>query len=165
MKKIVIIICFMLIIIPASAKAVKGGVIYIKDNIEIESYKDLSAFQYKNTIKEIDSAKTLTIQEFRAGIIKTTAVVYKEEPDVVYFYQKTKQGYKCLVVEVLSIEKDYKKAVNYDAGTGRVLSIVVNVSDNENFVYNPKGKLIAHWIGESGVIFGKNLKIERSVIE
>ncbi len=169
MKKLIIVICFFILISPSYAKKLKGNVIFTQETIETKRLEDLSTYQYRNLQKEIDFDKTLTIQEFNANLfkfvnIKTLGVIYKTEPNVMYFYYKTSKGYKCLFIGILSIEEDCKKAIIYDSQTGEIISVVINVS-NKNYIYNKKGKLIGHWIGEQAKIFNKNLKMERVIIE
>lgn len=160
--KLILLLCLLTFMLPCYALTLESGVTYTEDTARVEAFKNVYKFcPFENTkdfdrslyVASIELSNVLNIHEFHAKIFKTIpfkliGVQYKDNPNLIYYYEKTKNGYKGVAIDVIKRGEDNIKAYKYNAKTGELLSVVLAVSDDEEFVYNTNKKLIAHWIGE-----------------
>lgn len=161
-KAKLLILLFCMLALPVNALTLEGGVTYTEETARIEAFKGVSKYcPFENTkdfdrslyVASIETSNVLNLQEFHAKLFKTipynvVAVQYKDNPRLVYYYEKTKHGYNGVAIDIIKQDKDNIKAYKYCAKTGKLLSVVLVVSDDEEFIYNANQELIAHWIGE-----------------
>lgn len=87
--------------------------------------------------------KDRTLALFSVG---TYGVVYRNDPLHAYYYSSSG------VLEFVDIRtgKDYPyKSYQYDMG-GNLVNMGLRLSKGETYIYDAKGKLIAHWVGSNG---------------
>lgn len=91
------------------------------------------------------------MQEFNAKLFKVIpykalAVVYIDLPHFAYYYERTKNGYKGVAIEVLEAkDMNYPiKTIKYNAKTGNLATINLTISEDEAFVFDENKKTIAH---------------------
>jgi hypothetical protein len=87
---------------------------------------------------------------------------YAEKPDKVYYYNS--KG------NLLRIEFDNNNPPTYPKRTltynnkGNLNSVVLYISDREQYNFDGKGNLVVHWIGERGFNrMGQPIRIRRSL--
>lgn len=121
---------------------------------EFQSYlSDPDYKESKDYIKYEMKPHGREIEVFKKGNMKLAyAVRYDYQKDVTYFYSKV--GGVLLFIDKDKIEKNQKskypiKIYRYNT-EGKLISAGIHVSDNEGFLYNIKGKLITHRIGDYG---------------
>ncbi|MDR1168573.1 MAG: hypothetical protein LBK53_06785 [Heliobacteriaceae bacterium] len=76
----------------------------------------------------------------------TYAVMYYDNPLYVWYYRH--DGILLYIEKKDSADYPYK-AYKYDV-SGNLINMSMRVSQAETFIYNPDGKLIAHWINANG---------------
>lgn len=160
--KILLLLLFM-IALPVNALTLEASVEYTEETARQEAFKNVYKFcPFENTrdfnrslyVASIETSNVLNIQEFHAKIFKTIpykviGVQYKDNPNLIYYYEKTKNGYKGIAIDVIKQDKNNIKAYKYHAKTGELLSVILVVADDEEFIYNANQELIAHWTGEN----------------
>lgn len=89
------------------------------------------------------------IMSFSSGIVKGYAVTYKNKPEYSYYY--TQGGYLAAVDFDPNSDKEIfpYKVGKYDA-FGRLISVGLYISEEEQYSYTKSGKLKAHWVGDIG---------------
>lgn len=163
-NKIILLLILFILGLPTLAEPLKATVTYTEENARIEAFKgvsmwcpfpDVPSFQRSLFVASINKDEILTMQEFNAKLFKvvpykTLAVVYKDLPHFAYYYEKTKNGYKSVAIEVLDTkDMNYPiKTIKYDAKTGKLATINLTISEDEAFVFNENKKTIAHWIND-----------------
>lgn len=162
--KLILLLCLFMLGLPILAEPLKATVTYTEENARIEAFEgvsqycpftDVTSFQRSLFVASINNDDVLAVQEFNSKIFKVIpykviAVVYKDLPHFAYYYEKTKNGYKGVAIEVLDIkDMNYPiKTIKYDAKTGKLATINLTISEDEGFVFDENKKTIAHWIND-----------------
>lgn len=168
MKKNIIFILLLLILglqTNASDTLLTGSVVYTLETAKREAFTDLDLKIDKNILKEylidknnkanqealskgiqIDGRQIMSFQTTR-GFVKGYTVIYDKEPQYVYYY--TTSGYLAGFDVDNNIGNFPYKVGKYHPITGNLISVAFYVSESEQYVYNKKGKLKAHWIDET----------------
>ena len=169
MKQFLVILFLTIFIsLPAHAeKVLTGGVEYTTDqargellkeelpepdgltiltHIADENYKENKTALLKANIEIKDRVLAL----FSDG---SYAVMYNENPLNVWYYSE--EGI-LTHIEVKNRAEYPFKAYKYDT-EGKLVNMSLRVSKAETFIFNPAGKLIAHWVKENG--YDENGKI------
>lgn len=90
----------------------------------------------------------------------TYAVLYNEDKLHVWYYDKNGKLIYMEVRDGLSFPyKSYKYSID-----GTLVNMGLRVSKEETFIYNPQGKLIAHWFGTNAYDEGGNVIMTRKYI-
>lgn len=90
----------------------------------------------------------------------TYAVLYNEDKYHVWYYNKDGKLIYMEERDGLSFPyKSYKYTVD-----GSLVNMGLRVSKEETFIYNPSGKLIAHWLGTNAYDEGGNIIMTRKYI-
>ena len=118
----------------------------IMTHIADENYKENKTALLKANIEIKDRVLAL----FSDG---SYAVMYKESPLNVWYYSE--EGI-LTHIEVKNRAEYPFKAYKYDT-EGKLVNMSLRVSKAETFIFNPAGKLIAHWVKENG--YDENGKI------
>lgn len=88
--------------------------------------------------------------ETARGFVKGYVVVYDDRPQYAYYYST--RGY-LVAIDVDNKQQEGKypyKIGKYSAATGKLVSIALYISDEEQFAYTKDGKLKARWVGDTG---------------
>lgn len=164
-----------------SYAAINGSVEYTENNAKQEAFQGVYKFcpfpnmlSYERTYKLfVQSDDVLEIQEFntKAGIlkIKFLGVIYKDMPSRVYYYERTRQGDKCVMLEdfekpISNPNIQHERSVKYDAKTGKLMSVAIYVDQNESYIYDSEQNLVNHWIGAKAYPQNKKFKADRRII-
>ncbi len=65
-----------------------------------------------------------------------------------YGYYYTEKG-NLYLIQVKITDGNFRKYARYDLN-GQLESIVLDIGNNEQFIFDANKKLVAHWIGENG---------------
>lgn len=163
-KKLILLLCLFMLGLPTLAEPLKATVTYTEENARIEAFEgvsqycpftDVTSFQRSLFVASINNDDVLAVQEFNSKIFKVIpykalAVVYKDLPHFAYYYEKTKNGYKGVAIEVVNAkDMNYPiKTIKYNAKTGKLATINLTISEDEGFVFDENKKTIAHWIND-----------------
>lgn len=178
--KLVVLFCLLSLCLPSYA-AINGSVEYTESNAKQEAFQGVYKFcpfpnmlSYERTYKLfIQNDDVLEIQEFNTKIgllkMKVLGVIYKDMPNRMYYYERTKQGDKCVMVEdfekpISNPNIQHERSVKYDAKTGKLMSVAIYVDQNESYIYDSDQKLVNHWIGTKAYPQNKKLKADRKII-
>ena len=161
MRKILfIMICFLVTytfsILHINAYTIKGGISYTEatarqiafENVDykIEIYKYKEFFIDKNffinqkiMLKDKKKYKNRYLTKFSKG---EYAIRYKDQPSHAYYYDSS--GKLCYID--IYINSSYpKQRVTYNIN-GILDSVTLDISSNEQFIFDTNKQLIAHWI-------------------
>ena len=163
MKKLLITLLLFLIMLPAVAKTLTGGVVYTVESARKAAFEgieyEISMEPFKKYMTDpgfISPAKTeggkpkvskrgRWITYFSDG---GYGVTYKNDSDVGYYY-----NYKGKL-EMLEIDEKNKNAFPYLSKqydiNGKLLQVSQEVSERESYVFDTQKKLLAHWINQYG---------------
>lgn len=178
--KLVILFCLLSLCLPSYA-AIEGSIEYTEANVKQEAFQNVYKFcpfpnmlSYERTYKLfVQNDDVLEIQEFntRVGMLKmkVLGVIYKDMPNRMYYYERTKQGDKCVMIEyfekpINNPNIQHEKSVKYDAKTGKLMSVAIYVDQNESYIYDAEQKLVNHWIGTKTHPQNNKLKADRKII-
>lgn len=177
--KLLLLFCLFALCVPVFADTLNGTVTYTEETARQEAFKDVYKYcPYPNVeifhrslgTLNINKEEILTLQEFRSrlfGIIpyKTIAVVYKDLPNWVFHYERSRNGtgsYRGVAVDIIMNNKEYPlKVIKYNARTGKLMSITLLSITGDDYVFDENGKLIGHWQDDKEMI---NKEIKRKVI-
>lgn len=177
MYKIILIIFSLLIFTSfANAEAIKAGIKYNEASARTEVFKDIQRKiekdfyrKYKkdpNRVLNIELIKNNTFIVKNSRVlcpfyIKDTlasyAVMYVEEPNYAFYYDILGNLVKFDIVDGNTYPR---KIIGYSR-FGNLISAALEIDDNEQFVYDENGKLIAHWVGSE--VLNKNNKAPRFI--
>lgn len=160
MKKLIFILFFIVLcFLPTYAKTLKAGISYTVEDARIESFTgistkiDMNAYSkylvdenYAENNKAQKRGKTKfrnrTLTVFSSGVY---AIKYRSI-DKKYFYYDNQGKLKKIDI---SIGDSYpRKRIAFDAN-GYLDAVALDVSKNEQFVFDKDKKLVAHWIGNN----------------
>ncbi len=174
-----VLFCLFFISLSANCEILQAGISFNETTAKIEAFREISKncpfettadFERSSGFKKtLDDDEILSVQEFEIKILKIipvkfTGVTYKSNPNFVYYYIKNKQGYKCEIVEVIYDDAEPFKVVNYAAKTGKMISVALITSENESFIYDAQGELMAHLKGDRGLSFKDKQNMLRKII-
>lgn len=104
---------------------------------------------------------SLKDRELALFSIGTYGITYKDDPLHAYYYSN--RG----VLEYVDVRsrKEYPyKSYQYDVA-GNLVNMGLRISKREAYLYDPKGKLIAHWVGPNGYDEKGRLIMTRKFVE
>lgn len=176
--KLVIFFCLLALCLPVSAQTLQGGVSYTEETARQEAFEGVKPLSIVYSVGW-ESPKyffDLKAQNNVIGIPKSNprvkgiplpfsfySVIYEDEPNKEYIYTKYYDKYRILATISGDINSPYpQKYLKYDR-YGHLLSIEFNTG-YESFVYDAKGKLIAHWQGNKGKTVDDKIKIKQNII-
>lgn len=99
-----------------------------------------------------------TLANFSDG---TYGVIYKDDLLHVWYYDAS--GTLTYIEEKDSLIYPYK-SYKYNL-SGKLVNMGLRVSKGETFIYNPEGKLIAHWVNSNGYDENGNIIMTRKYSE
>ena len=155
MKYLIFLIIFLGLYAPVHAEVLKGGVSYTVDEIRKIAFQDVSSKidinEYKKYfVFEKNTEKKLGLLNIFAPYRITTrfsngsyAVRYKKDSERAYYYDSS--GH---LKKIDFMTKDKTKQVSYD-NKGNLDSVGLALPGNEQYIFDNKGKLYAHWIGKN----------------
>ena len=155
MKYLIFLIIFLGLYAPVNAEVLKGGVSYTVDEIRKIAFQDVSSKidinEYKKYfVFEKNTEKKLGLLNIFAPYRITTrfsngsyAVRYKKDSERAYYYDSS--GH---LKKIDFMTKDKTKQVSYD-NKGNLDSVGLALPGNEQYIFDNKGKLYAHWIGKN----------------
>ncbi len=171
---VIAILLFSFAIAEEEEEVIKAGIRYNEATARIELFKDLprkieksfyrdylkdpnrkeNIQSIKNKVYEIDS-RVLCPFYFKETLL-SYAVTYKDEREVIYYYNIFGN---LLRFDVVEYKNDYMKTMGYSR-FGNLINVSLSAEDDEQFVYDENGKLIAHWVGEK-LVSEKLFKLTR----
>ena len=159
MKYLIFLIIFLGLYAPVHAEVLKGGVSYTVEEarakafsnvplkIDMNEYKKYFVYnEFCKNKKTLFRGKECTIRKFTQFSDGDFGVLYKSPKHVGFYYDK--KGNLRSIEFFLSSENIIKR-ITYDRN-GDFDSVAVDVKPDEQYVFDSKGKLFAHWIGKNG---------------
>lgn len=169
MKRFILFLLLLFNTLPvfSSETMLQGGVVYtvesarklafegldlILDKKEIMPYlRDENNDENRKAIKENIQPENRYVMSFETakGLVKGYVVVYDDRPQYAYYYSTS--GY-LVAIDVDNKQQEGKypyKIGKYSAVSGKLVSIALYISEDEQYAYTKDGKLKAHWIGDT----------------
>lgn len=139
--------------VESARKIAFDGLLLKLDKSNILPYRyDENNKQNQLALKKGINFKNRTIMAFSMykNKINGYVIIYHDRPEYAYYY--TTSGYLVAVdVDDKFFDGVYPyKIGKYSALTGKLISIALYISDDEQYAYTPNGKLKAHWVGAIG---------------
>ena len=166
MKKILIIFFVLIFNCAFAQDTVKVGVKYNEARAKIEAFKDvqrkIEKDFFRDYLKDINYEENLELIEKKVYLLEgkrsicpfylrksllSYAIVYLNEPDRVYYYNVLGNLVKFDIIE----NKTYPRRTFGYSRYGNLVSVAFEVDGDEQFIYDKKGNLIAHWSGSNMV--------------
>ncbi|MBD5401214.1 hypothetical protein HDR58_00210 [bacterium] len=122
--KVILFVIFLFFVLPVFAEPLTGGV------------------EYSGLESEIVANGGHISGYFSDG---SYAVNYNTDPLKVFYYSKNRV--LTHIEKRSSVEYPYN-AYKYDIN-GNLINLSIRISEDETFIYEPKGQLIAHWVGQN----------------
>lgn len=158
-KCFLIFVLFLLLTVPTQAKIITGGVEVSVNQAREEifsnstpnpDFKSIHANlsdknyleNYTELLKGNTALKDRTLAKFSDG---SYGVIYLENPVEVFYYSP----------DGILTHNEIKSSLNYPYKTfkyniyGELVNVSLRVSENETFIFSPRGKLYAHWVGSN----------------
>lgn len=158
------------------AQAIKAGVKYNEANARIEVFQDIERKINKDIFIKYrkDKNKDLHISLIKSNIfeiknerticpfyIKNTlasyALTYENEPNYTFYYNILGNLIKFDIIQ----NEDYPRKILGYSQYGNLISAGLEIDENEQFIYDENGKLIAHWLDNE--VLNKNNKIPKFI--
>lgn len=163
--KLIILFTLLCFSLPCQAITLQGGVQYTEEQARQEAFEGVKTFDALSVIGVFEpryyfnlnvTNDVLVVAKGNVKLLKVInyelyTVVYKDNPNKEYIYEKGKEKNKL----VATIIKTNDKMIKYSPN-GELLSIEYTLG-NESFVFNSSGKLIGHWQGSQGKELEHNL--------
>lgn len=170
-----LLICLILINLPCLAETmITGGVSYDVNSAreELSKYpikqlntqlvsENLVDKNYQENIQQ-SYLGNLSLQDRTLAFFsdESYAVLYNEDKFHVFYYDKT--GKLTYVEERDGLSYPYK-SYKYNV-SGILINKGLRVSKEQTFIYNPQGKLIAHWLGKYAYDENNNIVMTRKYV-
>lgn len=175
MKNFITFFLAVFIMMPSSAEIITGGIEYNTNSARAELLNtkrpDVSAELLKSNITDSNFSENTNfllkgitdLQDRTLGLFsdKSYAVIYKDNPTYVWYYNPS---------GVLT-HSEVKTGLEYPCKTfkytpdNRLVNMSLRVSKQETFIYNPNGKLIAHWLYNNCYDENNNIIMTRKIFE
>lgn len=174
MKKVIVVVFLIFFGLPVSSKMITGEVQYSvngareevisaqvpafdKEVIRARVFDYNRAENLGSLLKGVTELRDRTLAYFSDG---SYGVVYKENPLDVYYYGV--DGILTHSEKRDSVEYPYK-SYKYTTG-GKLVNMSLRVSEDETFIFEPDGKLIAHWLGAQCYDENNNVIMSRKIL-
>lgn len=178
--KLILLFCLIMLGLPTLAEPIKGSVTYTEENARIEAFNGVKTLSIDYSVGW-DNPKyyfdlkaqndVLYIQEYKAKFMKLIpfkwlGVVYKDEPNKAYTYEKINNSYKLVTTETVEqLPNGLIRSLTYSQnGHLMSVSLMVDIDREEEFVFDKNKKTIGHWIGNNGKEITTNTNITRKII-
>ena len=164
---------------------IKIGVKYNEATARVEAFKDIQKKVekefYKKYLKDPNKKENLehiknenfVLEEGRTlcpfyikDTLATYAIIYDETPNYTFYYNILGSLVK---FDIFDSTQEYPRKIKGYSRFGNLMSVAFEVDEQEQFVYNDAGKLVAHWVGNK--LLNKNnknpkfIKLERKFVE
>ena len=131
----------------------------VQQKIEKEFYKKyLKDPNKKENIEQIKNKNFVLLDRYLCPFylketLATYAVVYDDMPNYAFYYNILGSLIK---FDITQNSESYPKKILGYSRYGNLMSVAFEVNEEEQFVYDENGKLIAHWVGSE--LLNKNNK-------
>lgn len=161
------IIFFIFLISISKAQNIRGGIKYNETAARIEAFKDMQRKigkeEYKSYLKDPNYKENMeniknsifTIKNERflcpfyaKNTLVMYCVTYIDNLKYTFYYNIFGNLAKFDMEPQIQDNNSLEKIYSYSK-YGNLISIAVTVNEEEQFIYNKDGKLIAHWEGEN----------------
>ena len=175
MKKVIVVVFLIFFGLPATAKIITGEVQYNvngarqevmsteipafdRTKIKANIYDYGRAENLGSLLKGVTELKDRTLAYFSDG---SYGVTYNDNPLDVFYY-----GNDGILThnEVRDSVKYPYKSYKYTTG-GKLVNMSLRVSEDETFIFEPDGKLIAHWLGACCYDEENNVIMRRKILK
>ena len=174
-KCFLILVLILFFAVPVSAKIITGGVEVSVEQAREEIFSDSTpnldfrliranffdnnrAENITTLLKGVTELKDRTLAKFSDG---SYGVIYKENPTDVFYYS----------FDGVLIYYDKKSFLTFPYKTykytplGKLVNTSLRVSDEESFIFENSGKLLAHWVGENCYDENNNVIMTREILK
>ena len=168
MKRFLLFFLFIFLCIPVNAQVITGEIEYNNEFQQIEklSFDELRSRFYDNNNTEnlnyllqgITELKDRKLAKFSDG---SYAVQYYNDPLFAWYYSS---GGK-LINYTKKNSTDYPCKFTKFKPDGNIVNTGYRVSERESFIYNPEGRLIAHWVDNNCYDENNNLVMTRKIMK
>lgn len=131
---------------------------YDRENIRTNIFDKNRAENINALLKGVTELKDRTLAYFSDG---SYGVVYKQNPLEVYYYGS--DGILTHNEKRDSVNYPYK-AYKYNV-SGKLVNKSLRTSEEESFIFNPTGGLIAHWLGDKCFDENNNVIMSRKILK
>lgn len=169
--KLLVLLCLFLLGLPTLAEPLKGAVTYTEENARIEAFEGVRTLSIEYSVGWNDPKyyfdlnaqnDVYAIQETSAKFMKIIPfkmidVVYKDEPNKAYTYEKVNGHYRLLATETFEqLKNGMIRSLKYDR-YGHLLSVslTVDIDREEEFIFDADKKPIGHWVNDKEVYNGQ----------
>lgn len=166
MIRFILVLTILLFNFSLADETIQGGIKYNEATAKVEAFKDIERKINRNTFKDflkdknkkenlaaIEQKKLIFEQDrqlcpfYLKNTLISYAVTYFNDTDTNYYYDV----FGNLIKFEITKEKNYpKKTVGYTK-LGNLISVAFEADENEHFIYDKNGKLIAHWLDNKTV--------------
>lgn len=174
-RVIVVVFIIFCLELPASSKMITGEVQYSVNGVreEVLSSKPAPFDREKIRLNIVDSNRVENLISLLKGVTElkdrilayfsdgSYGVIYKDNPLEVFYYGN--DGILTHNEKRDSAEYPYR-SYKYTTG-GRLVNVGMRVSEDETFIYEPDGKLIAHWLGTRCYDENGNVIMTREILK
>ena len=184
MKKILFFIIFSLFLNQANAEVIEASVKYDENSAKTEAFKgverkiDRTLFadflHDKNRKENLELMNKKIVEQndrflcpfYLNETIVSYAVTYKNNPINTYYYNVFGS---LLKIDIQNNETKFPKRILSYSRFGSLIGVIFETSEEEEFVYDKNGKLLARWLNQDMYNkednFPKFLRLKRGVLE
>lgn len=154
--------------LPVFAEPLKATVSYTEEDARIEAFKGVRTLSIQHAVGwddpkynfdlSITNDNVLCVQEFKTKFMKVipfkwVGVVYKDETNRVYTYEKTNNTYKLVMTETIEkLPNNLIRSLSYSKdGHLMSVSLTVDLESGEEFVFDENKKPIGHWTEDNWI--------------
>lgn len=128
----------------------------------VDKYYDANMVYMKKQINASADNGRLLFPFYIGEILISYGVRYSDKPDRVFYYN-SKGNLLRVEIDNNNPETYPKRIVTYN-NKGNLHTVVLYISDREQYNFDGQGNLVVHWIGERGFNrMGQPIKIRRSL--
>ncbi len=162
MKKILLLFIVLIFNCSFAQDIVKAGIKYNEASAKVEAFKDIQRkiekHFYKSYLRDKNYKENIELIEKKIYVVEgkrticpfylrktflSYAIVYMDEPSMVFYYNVFGSLVKFDIIE----KSTYPRRTFGYSRFGNLISVAFEVDNNEQFIYDKDGKLIAHWSG------------------
>ena len=157
MKKLLIIFLLFGFISCANATTLSGGIKYTQEDARLElqhnrpsanfilNTEGVDSYYVENhtaLLKGLTKLKDRTLAQFSDG---SYGINYYNDPTHVYYYDKD----GTLINAEIKTSTQYPYRTYKYSPDGELVTMTMRVSEEETFIFDPRGKLLGHWMGNN----------------
>ena len=147
LKLLLCILLFIILLVPAQSTVIRGGITFSVPQAREISFQNIPDKIPTDTFCKYKKFKKIWGIRFTKTVFSdNTFCITSNNNNYTYYYSEKGDLW---LIQTQIMQNKYSKYARYKTN-GKLDSVILDIGNNEQFVFDANKKLIAHWIGKNG---------------